>query len=292
MKKKALFTLITLIVCLLGVGCIKNTSENNNALGLPSFSTYQNATESERTIIIEKAAAIPMADAIKYVEEKIAEYVNSKEALDIISLDIYKDDLLMNTRLNQKIFNNLFIDAEFSIDTKDMTREEAENLTREMKSEILDLCFKQDTYGYLKLNTFNFNFIDNNRLLKFGYADTSTIVPAITNLNQAKEELDAQTLVYDFVHEHEHFLLRRFGVVDETKELYIEIPIYTVDTVEEQTHVLEGLNSISDALYHTLGSDTMSKQYIESNNVNTVTISFDVPWHQKEYITYQYTLED
>ncbi|MBS4039810.1 MAG: hypothetical protein KGZ81_04355 [Flavobacteriales bacterium] len=294
MKKKALFTLIALIVCvyLLGIGYIRNIKKNNDSIGLPSLSVYRNLTESERTIIIEKTDAIPMDDVVKYFEKKIVDYDNNKELINIISLDIYKDNLLMYEDQNQKQFNNLFINAEFSINTKDMTREEAENITHKMNSEIFDLCFKQDTYGFLKLNTFNINFIDNKKRSKYGYVNTNTIVSAIKNINQTKEELETQSIIYNFVHEHEKFLLRRFGVIDKTKELYIEIPIYDIYNAEDQINILEKLNSISDALFNKMGSNTLSKQYIENNNVNTITISFYVPWHKDKHITYNYKSED
>jgi len=292
MKKKTIFTLTVVIVCFLGIGYIRNIKENNNSIGLPSFSAYQNLTESERTIIIEKTDDIPIDDVVKYFEKKIVDYVDSKELIDIISLDIYKDNLLMHENQNQKQFNNLFANVELSINIQDMTGEETQDITHKMNKEIVDLCSNQDTYGFLKLNTLNINFIDNNKMAKYEYVNTNTVVSPITNIKQTKEELETQNIVYNFVHEHENFSLKRFGVIDKTKELYIEIPIYDIYNVEDQTDILENLNSISDSLYNKIESDTISKQYIQSNNVSIVTISFYVPWNKDEFITYNYKLEN
>lgn len=159
-----------------------------------------------------------------------------------------------------------------------------------MNKDIFELCYKQDTYGFLKLSTFNINFIDNNKMSKYGYVNTSTAIAEITNMKQTKEEIETQNIVYDFVHEHDNFLLKRFGVIDQTKELYIEIPIYDIYNVEDQTNILESLNSISDSLYNIIESNTVSKQYIKNNNVDIVTICFHVPWYKDEFITYTYKI--
>lgn len=306
MKKKAIFTIFVLFLCLLVIGCVTNIKEtndsldlqeDNDSLGLPGFSAYQNLTESERTIIIDKLDAIPMDDVVKHFEKKIADYTNNQELIDIISLDIYKDHLLMHGNMNQKMFENLFINVELSFYTKDMTWEERESKTKKMNDEIIDLCNIQDTYGFLKLNSLHTIFIDTNNRYNFKYSNGVTQVSPITNIKQTIEELETQNIVYNFVNEHDNYLLKRFGIIDETKELYIEIPIYDrlygmyhVDE-EEQSNILENLNGISDSLYNKILSNTLSKQYIQSNDVNVITISFFVPWNKEEFITYNYKLE-
>lgn len=292
MKKNTIFILITLIVSFIGIGCANETQVNNSSIDLPSLSEYQNLTELERTMIIEKTDDIPIDDVVKYFEKKIVDYANNKELIDMSSLNIFEDNLLMHEDQNQRQFNNLFINVEFSINPNDMTREEAEDITYKMNKDIFDLCYMQDTYGFLKLSTFNIDFTDNNAMSKYSYVNTSTAISPTTNMKQTKEELETQNIVYDFVHEHEKFLLKRFGVIDKTKELYIEIPIYDIYNVEDQTNTLENLNSISDSLYNKIWSNTISKQYIQSNNVNIVTISFYVPWNEDEFITYNYTVEN
>ena len=136
MKNKVVLTLMILFVCFIGIGCNKDIKtkdnsikEENNSIGLPSFSDYQNLSESEKGAVIEKINSIPADDVVKYFEEKLVNYIDDKELIDISNLNINIDSLLMHEDRNQKKFDNLNINLELSIDNKNMNKDETEKLT-------------------------------------------------------------------------------------------------------------------------------------------------------------------
>ncbi|KAB3538634.1 hypothetical protein F8154_01730 [Alkaliphilus pronyensis] len=292
MKNKAIFILGIIITCFIITGCMGDTKEKYNSIGLPSFKEYQSLTESERAIIIDKTNHIPIEDVVNYFTIKIENYANSKELIDINSLSIHKDNLLMDQHQNKKLFNNIFISLELSINTNNMTREEAEGIASKMKEEIVDICINNDTYGFLKINTFNIRFIDHKNMAKFGYVTGSKLIEPLSTIEQTNEELETQTIAYNFANSYEDFSLKRFGIIDKEKELYIEIAIYDICDVDNQKEVLDSLNNLSDSLYNKIMSNIKSTQYIQSNNVDIVTTSFYLPWHEEDFVKYSYEVKN
>ena len=162
----------------------------------------------------------------------------------------------------------------------------------QITDELMDLCSHEDTYGFLKLNELNIEFMNTSNLRILGYNGGSVKIYEPISIEQTAEELETQKIVYDFVHEHNNFSLKRFGVKDKAKELYIEIPIDYIDNKEDPSNAVKNLNSISDSLSDKIRSNTISKQYIQNNNVNMVTISFYVPWNDDQFVTFNHKLEN
>ena len=173
---------------------------------------------------------------------------------------------------------------------KDMEKEEIEKRTSEINDELKSLCLRQDTYGFLKLNELNVNFMSTSNTPIIGYNNISTKTSIPISLEATAEELETQKIVYDYINEQDNFSLKRFGVVDETKELYIEIPIFDVTKTEDQVNISKSLNSISDSLSNKIIESATSKQYLKKNKVNVVTISFYVPWND-DFVTFNYKVE-
>lgn len=292
-KISVIFIVLLFILFILTINYKVNTKETSGFKDLPNLSDFQSLSESEKTIIIEKIDSISIDSAAKSFKRKIQDYINKEKLINLITLDIYEDNLLMYENQNKKQFNNLFIDVELSINNiKDMTIKDVENISYEMNKEIYSL-FNENIYEHFKLNTVNVNFIDNNNKSNYEYVNSNTLVGDILNIlntSQSKEELETQNIVYSFIHDHKNFSLKKFGIVDNKNELYIEIPIYDIYDKENQATILQNLQSISDSLYNKIKSNTESKKYIENNSLSTITICFYTPWNKDKFITYNYDL--
>ncbi|KXZ40354.1 hypothetical protein SAMN05661008_00092 [Alkalithermobacter thermoalcaliphilus JW-YL-7 = DSM 7308] len=287
---KIIFFMFLLLLFIFSINYKTDIKDSDDFKGLPNLSDFRKLPQSEQIKLMKKIDSIPMDYVGNYFEGKIADYVNNKKLLDLITIDIYEDNLLMYENQNKKQFNNLFISLELSINHENMSREEAENISNEINKEIFQLCIN-DTYGFLKLNTLYTNFIDNKNMSNYEYTTGQTFLSEIANIEQSTEELETQTIVYNFVHENKNFILRKFGIIANTKELYIEIPIYDIYEKNSQSAILNNLQNISESLYEKLKSNSESKKYIQNNDLNKITISFYTPWNTDQYITYSYTLQ-
>lgn len=131
------------------------------------------------------------------------------------------------------------------------------------------------------------------------------IVDSTLKMYQTEAELNVQTIAYDFIknwndtelekddrYPYEVATLFRFGTKTDTDELYIEIRVYSSNL--EKIETLENtMKEKSEELYHLIISDNDAVDYLESNGLKQITVTFCTDWNMEDkYHIYRYSLEE
>jgi hypothetical protein len=156
MQKHIMMRLIMVaIITLCAISCQK--TEVKDGLDLPSLESIQGFDKSQFSDLLKKMNNISLHDATVHFEMKIIEYFEQHELIEIVSMDFYNDPKSVKTN-NKEEFQNLFVDIGLSLDKLSKTRNELEDVAKEVNRDLF-LVFKEDTYGYLKLNTLTIEFL-------------------------------------------------------------------------------------------------------------------------------------
>lgn len=250
----------------------------------------------------------PSEDIYKIIESSIESTLNSQTELDVdhFTVDFSKDNLSMAVPQNKKIYNNVMISINIYYDINkfkgDFVKEKT--ITEEL-SEVIMNSFDENTFIWYKLNSAEFNFFSTDNFQRSSSVISKGYKNGM-NVKQSQEEQNIQTLAYDFVldlsaspiyhssfkrprHNHD-VVLTKFGIIEDNKELYAEILIYDIRSREDLETVLRDFQGIGQSLFNIFIEDKEALNYLKSNNVSKVTISFDVPWHDGRNKTYHYNI--
>lgn len=246
-------------------------------------------------------------------------------AIDNVSIEFSQDNLLMNELKCEKLFGNIFVETSIHYDgekTKLPDPVFTDKLVEAVRSAI-----PTTPYG-LRVHTVNLTCFDAEQIATFKSAIPISATDMSMKPKADPSEFAAQTIAYDFVkaintseYTNEIFnqdrkipasiadkipngeipvpgqiALRKFGIVPDTSELYIEIPIYanpiyTDNAAQDEEAFLVSLKGRASELNSLLTADKTSAQFLSDNKAKTITVSF-IPTNgkQSEY-TYKYDVK-
>lgn len=308
MKKTVFLLIIALIYCMLtGCAADKATRPLSEAPTLSEYNEYiMTHTEEEGMAyftevmdLIDRCSDEELRDIL---EGQLTPWKDEQKLLNIdrLSLTFTKDDLLMDENSNSRQYANL--DVEVGLYCTQLQVLHASDDMDQAVREINEI-FDQSLYGLFKINKIEVN----------GYSDGLYMYSQELNIDigpaarLSPEELRAQTIAYDFVKElnqeeysdprynpHGEVTLHRFGIIQDTNELHIEIPIYTPgyrDAAQLQAFT-DSLKERSADLFGRITGDAETLEYLNEKGVRTITVSFDTLWEKRGqfYHTFSYSL--
>ncbi|NLY35840.1 MAG: hypothetical protein GX046_01245 [Tissierellia bacterium] len=228
------------------------------------------------------------------IEDSFQKWLDTQNILEIdgSSIEITKDHLLMDEVSKNKLYNNLFIKIDIQYDYK-KNLEPLKNLPQNLYEPVRE-ALMETVFGALTIRS-----IDINGTNIGTYLIINPMIP-----KQSEEELKLQSVAYDFVQEfnqsefssepftpHGNVALRRIGIKPNTKEFYIEIPIFEVDYEKDVEQFKESLKDKAENLFKRITDHNELKEYLGANQVDTITVEFYTPWDKEPSHIYRYDLE-
>ena len=149
-------------------------TEDNNDLDLPMLMVVQDYGKIEFDDLLEEINNIQLQDVSNHFEKLMSDYLKQHSLIEIISMDIYQETDVVNGTNNKEDFQDLFVDISLGLDRLSLSRNEFEDKAREVNRELF-LIFREDTYGYLKLNTLHVDFLEDG-VVKAKHSNSITLV--------------------------------------------------------------------------------------------------------------------
>lgn len=215
---------------------------------------------------------IPVEDCETHYVELLEAFLEEEE-YELFAFEIEEDNLSLILGQNLKPRLNLT----FRIDLRKSVQRDIDDVenAKELAFRIMDEMGR-DTFFTLKaaevvVSTYDMNgyIIDTSHMSR-GSAE-------LRALEQPEVEYSAQTVAFNFKNKQSAFFLKKFGAIQETKELYVEYFItdsYFGSSEETIKAGIDGLSSIRDEIKEYLLSKDAMVQYIKENGLEILTISF------------------
>lgn len=249
-----------------------------------------------------------------FLSERLEKWMQQSELpVSRSSPEVYEDLLLMEETDNRKKVENVDVCVNIYLNLDEITEGlsladrllKEEELVSPLYPEISDIV-RQSPFGRYRVQSLTISWLnDQNPAYQYGKRSISyAILVNPVSFNQSGEEYGAQTLAYQFALDfskevfHDEIYqtgsirtvtLRRFGVLPDTQELYIEIPIYSAN--EDPAALKASLSGRAQELYEILTQDEKAWDYLQENSVSNITIAFYTPWDREaenRYNTYRY----
>lgn len=214
---------------------------------------------------------IPVEDCETHYVELLEAFLEEEE-YELFAFEIEEDNLSLILGQNLKPRLNLT----FRIDLRKSVQRDIDDVenAKELAFRIMDEMGR-DTFFTLKaaevvVSTYDMNgyIIDTSHMSR-GSAEFRA-------LEQPEVEYSAQTVAFNFKNKQSAFFLKKFGAIQETKELYVEY--YVDDRYLGRGDVIrsniDNLTNINDEITEYLLSEDAIAQYAQENGLEVLTISF------------------
>jgi len=224
---------------------------------------------------------IPIEDCDAYYMELLQEFLKEEEVtrFELQSVEVERDALSLIPEENLKPRKNLI----FRIALKMSGQRELDDIeaAKAVSSQLRDYL-NNDTFYSLKAGETVVSTYDlNGYLINTSIAGSHTL-GEFRALEQPEPEYSAQTIAYCFKEKDLELSLRKFGAIQETKELYVEYLIYDSFFVGGKFQSGEDAASSSEAMLAAISEEIREyllredavAQYVEENNLELLTISF------------------
>ncbi|MEA5040763.1 MAG: hypothetical protein VB086_13145 [Clostridiaceae bacterium] len=309
MKKIMFIPLLALLICLFA-GCAADKAARPLS-EVPTRSEYHEyvTTHTAEESTAYQAEIMDLIDSLTdeelrtVLEGQLTPWKDEQTLLKIdrISLTFTKDDLLMDENANKRKYANLNVKVGLYCTQVQVLHawDDMDQAAQEVHATL-----REGLYGAFKINEIKVT----------GYSDGSYMYSHEFSLGLgpaarlSPEELRAQTIAYDFVQDfnqaefsdprynpHGEVTLLRFGILPDTDELYIEMPIYTPgyrDDAQREAFT-DSLKDWSADLFSRISQDADTMDYLDAQGVRTVTVSFNTLWEKRGqfFHTFSYELE-
>ena len=295
--KKTIATLLSLMLLL--TSCAPGAKSNSNEElpmksieDVPPYEEYKKYPIEKIKETRNRMESIPIEGLDTYYTHLIKEFLDAdkEKRFELLRVEIEKDRLSLITGENLKPHLNLI----FRVDLKKKTQRDIDDV------EIAEKFFQQlreylntDTFFATKAAQISVSTYDLNgyliKTLQCSWFDAHELKA----LEQPETEYAAQTVAFDFKKQKSEFLLKKFGAIQETKELYVEYFIadsYFGSSEETIKAGIDGLSSIRDEIKEYLLSKDAMVQYIKENGLEILTISFYNGILEDSYLTFNYPI--
>lgn len=288
-----------LLLCAVLAACTpKNSNDSQKYADLsvdqiPSFEEYGQFSFGEQMDLKAAMERLPVDACEQMVEQYLSDCLKEEKIAELTDLSLTKDTLSLVEGKNLKPLENLSVDVDaelLSSDVPDPVETGAEVI------ESIENALRNCTYTaplMIKLHI--------NVYYQYGIANTSDSNFSYVNVEIYKEqnenEYAAQTIAYDFgkqspVLQKKDLVLQKFGAIPETQELYVEY--YAMDEyLLDETVKADRTAALEDKcqeLQKELLADESAAQYIQENNLKTLTVSFQNSFFEDGYLTFNQKL--
>lgn len=288
-----------LLLCAVLAACTpKNSNDSQKYADLsvdqiPSIEEYSQFSLGEQMDLKAAMERLPVDACEQMVEQYLSDCLKEEKIAELTDFSLTKDTLSLVEGKNLKPLENLYVDIDAVLLDED-TRTPVETGAEVIES--IENALRNCTYTaplMIKLHI--------NVYYQYGIANTSDSNFSYVNVEIYKEqnenEYAAQTIAYDFgkqspVLQKKDFVLQKFGAIPETKELYVEY--YAMDEyLLDETVKADRTAALEDKcqeLQKELLADESAAQYIQENNLKTLTVSFQNSFFEDGYLTFNQKL--
>lgn len=244
-------------------------------------------------------------ETYQIIHNSIDEAISSQSIMEITSFDfdLSTDNLSMEVPYNEKLYNNLTIGLNIYYDKDQFDHDIVKEYgTTQQFGEYIMLHFKENTYISYTLKDLNCSFLTIDQQERFTYFAQQGSVNHAMEAEQTADEKITQTLVYNYVlgldadtmlqskekrpMHNRDVVLSKFGVIEESKSLYIEILIYAIDSNDHSQKVIDSFAGYSQELFDIIRNNKQSSTYLKENDIKGIHIVFDVPWYSDQTVDF------
>lgn len=246
-------------------------------------------------------------DLQQIIRNEIDRAIASQQIIEVdrFDLGLTQDNLSMNIPKNQKLYNNITISIKIYYPSEQFGKNivKEQEATQGLADHIM-LQLQENTYVYYTLKNIDSSFLTMDNQSRFAYSFQQSFFNNPLSRRQTLAEEAAQTWVYDYVlgmdddtmlqargkrpRHNRDVVLAKFGVVEQPKEVYIEILIYAIDSSDNTQAVIDSFLGYSQEICAGLTSDDRCVQYLKENDIQNIHILFDVPWYSGQTVEFDF----
>lgn len=267
---------------------VENTNINISIQDTPSAEELKEWNVNDIYKLKSQIELIPLDSCEEYFTNAANEFLNKFENVELDSITIEQDNLSVIAGKNKKSLYNLDFEVNVVIDTTNNvgSYEFADDISNELLT-----FFEQYAYFVLKTKEIDINTFDLNHYKIHNVNSIYSIMNETVFVEQSEDEYAVQTLAFNFTDTNPDLALQKFGIISETNELYIEYLVnddyFDGNKPEEKIACLEKL---SIDLKEHLIMQNITKEFILSNDINLLTISFNNGILDGSYLTFNFEL--
>lgn len=255
---------------------------------MPIVEETRNWKTSERFKLKAQAEHISIDSCEMFFRDEINHFLSEYENVKLDSLMIKQDSLSVIEGKNQKSLRNLDMEVNLMVDTTNNV--ESYDFSAEVSDEV-DKFLGQYSYIVMKIQRICINVLDQNSYKIHNLESHYSQIDEVMFVEQKEDEYAVQTLAFQFAEKNPEFVLRKFGKISESKELYVE---YKVDddyfTPAELDKNIVDLEKMSEKIKEQLLSQNVTEEYISANQLDRFTISFFNGIFDDSYQTFSFEL--
>ena len=288
-----------LLLCAVLAACApKNSNDSQKYADLsvdqiPSIEEYSQFSLGEQMDLRAAMERLPVDACEPMVEQYLSDCLKEEKIAELTDLSLTKDTLSLIEGKNLNPLENLSVDIDAELLSSD-----ASNAVQTGAEVIESIRTALRNCTYTAPLTSNLS-IDVH--YQYGIANTFRGHTSFANVEVYKEqnenEYAAQTIAYDFgkqnpILQKKDFVLQKFGAIPETQELYVEyyaMDEYLLDEAVKPNRTA-ALEDKCQELQKELLADESAAQYIQENNLKTLTVSFQNSFFEDGYLTFNQKL--
>jgi len=273
MKKRTVFIcFIILCVCISGIWIYKRSGTKNPLKALPTPEEMREWDTSELYSLKAQIEEIPLDSCEEYFADEIKKFLKGYENVELGAVTIEKDFLSVAWGKNYKSLFNLIFNIDVVVDTD--KQENAYILANELPEELAEYL-NQYSYFNLKVKEVDIHVLDRNQGKLRELGTSYSIMDEKLFAEQPEDEYAVQTLAFQYSDIEPDFSLRKFGVIPETRELYVEYYIqddcFRPGRAEE---TIAGLEKAGGDIREYLLSQEISKEFAAASQAKQLTVCF------------------
>lgn len=288
-----------LLLCAVLAACTpKNSNDSQKYADLsvdqiPSIEKYSQFSLGEQMDLRAAMERLPVDACEPMVEQHLADCLKEDQLAELSDFSLSEDTLSLVEGENLKPLKNIFVDVDAVLLDED-TRTPVETGAEVIES--IENALRNCTYtaaltANVSIDVHYQHGIANTYRTYSSYTDTELF------REQDEGEYAAQTIAYDFgkqnrILQKKDFVLQKFGVIPDNQELYIgyyAMDDYLLDETVRQNRTA-ALEDKCRELQKELLADESTVQYIQENNLKTLTVSFQNSFFEDGYLTFNQKL--
>ena len=288
-----------LLLCAVLAACTpKNSNDSQKYADLsvdqiPSFEEYSQFSLGEQMDLRAAMERLPVDACEQMVEQYLSDCLKEEKIAELTDLSLTKDTLSLVEGKNLKPLENLSVDIDAELLSSDVPNpmEAGAKVIESIRNSMENCTYTAPLTSNLSIDVH----------YQYGIANTFRGHTSFANVEVYKEqdenEYAAQTIAYDFgkqnpILQKKDFVLQKFGAIPETQELYVEyyaMDEYLLDEAVKPNRTA-ALEDKCRELQKQLLADESAAQYIQENNLKTLTVSFQNSFFEDGYLTFNQKL--
>lgn len=288
-----------LLLCAVLAACTpKNSNDSQKYADLsvdqiPSIEEYSQFSLGEQMDLKAAMERLPVDACEPMVEQYLSDCLKEGQLAQLTDLSLTKDTLSLIEGKNLKPLENLSVDIDAELLSSDASNavQTGAEVIESIRTALRNCTYTAPLTSNLSIDVHYQHGIANTYRTYSSYTDTELF------REQDEGEYAAQTIAYDFgkqnrILQKKDFVLQKFGAIPETQELYVEY--YAMDEyLLDETVKADRTAALEDKcqeLQKELLADESAAQYIQENNLKTLTVSFQNSFFEDGYLTFNQKL--